>query len=132
MTDRWLVKVRGEFSAAHALRRYEGKCERLHGHNFSVEICAGGSELDPDTGLLLDFKVLKAALRRALEELDHSVINDLPPFLVENPSSENIAKYLWERLETLLAEDPRASRAALEYVEVSEKAAQSARYCRLK
>ena len=73
----WRLTVRDEFSAGHALRHYQGKCENLHGHNFGVELCVEGRDLTPDTELLLDFKILKTALKDVLRELDHRVLNPL-------------------------------------------------------
>ncbi|MDE5831641.1 MAG: 6-carboxytetrahydropterin synthase QueD [Desulfovibrio sp.] len=130
MKDYWELKVRDEFSAAHALRHYQGKCERTHGHNFSVEVCVGGCELDPATHILLDFKTLKDSLKQALATLDHAFLNELEIFGEINPSSENIARAIWRNLAEILASSPdlRASKVALKYVEVSEKSSQSAVY----
>src|SRR5262245_37045621 len=82
------VSIEMEFSSAHALRGYRGKCENTHGHNYRVEVHVRGERLD-DIGLLVDFRELKAATRRVVEYLDHKNINELPPFDVElNPSAE--------------------------------------------
>lgn len=131
MSDYWELKVRDEFAAAHALRHYEGKCERLHGHNFAVEVRVGGRELNPRTHILLDFKILKLALKRVLDELDHAALNDLEFFAAANPSSENIARHVWRRMEEELAACPDAAGVRLVCVEVSEKDSQSAVYRRL-
>lgn len=130
MSGYWELKARDEFSSAHALRHYEGKCEKLHGHNFAVEICVVGSELDPRTHILLDFKVLKNALKEALSSLDHAFLNDLETFRSRNPSSENIARHIWKSVAEILASspDPQAAKVRLKYVEVGEKSAQSATY----
>ena len=66
----WRLAVRDEFSAGHALRCYHGKCERLHGHNFSVEAVVEGDTLQPGTEFLADFSLLKRDLKAVLEELD--------------------------------------------------------------
>ena len=76
----WRLTVRDEISAGHALRHYEGKCERLHGHNFAVELTVEGDKLTENVELLLDFKVLKRALKEELALLDHQIINEVPPF----------------------------------------------------
>jgi 6-pyruvoyltetrahydropterin/6-carboxytetrahydropterin synthase len=120
----WRLSVRSEFSAGHALRRYEGKCEALHGHNFSVEMVVEGGSLQEDTELLVDFKVLKTRLNKALEALDHSVLNESAPFDVLNPSSENLARHIWQSLAPLTEE----SGVRLHSVTVGEKAGQSATY----
>jgi len=90
-----------QFSAAHQLREFRGNCERLHGHNWKVEVSLTGEELN-DAGLLIDFKEVKEATDRTLEELDHSFLNELPHFRDQNPSSENIAAYIFEKLSSTL------------------------------
>jgi len=120
----WRLAVRSEFSAGHALRRCRSKCENLHGHNFSVEMVVEGNSLQEDTDLLVDFSVLKARLRKELEGLDHRVLNEFAPFDVINPSSENLARHLWERLAQAM-EEPGVR---LHSVTVGEKAGQSATY----
>lgn len=130
MREIWRLKVRDDFSAAHALRNYHGKCERTHGHNFAVEVCVEGSNLDSDTGLLLDFGTLKRILKTALGELDHSFLNEKGFFIKKNPSSENIAKFIWRQMRSLLktCADPQACKIRLKYVEVAENERQSATY----
>lgn len=91
------IKIKDEFSSAHNLREYEGKCENLHGHNWKVEIELSKEKLD-NVGMVLDFKKMKKILSKALEELDHKYLNDLPYFKEHNPTSENIAKYLYDVL----------------------------------
>jgi 6-pyruvoyltetrahydropterin/6-carboxytetrahydropterin synthase len=88
------VMIEEEFSAAHALRGYRGKCENLHGHNWKVEVYVRGERLDA-VGMLVDFKELKAATRRVMQYLDHQNLNELRPFDVElNPSSEHLAGFI--------------------------------------
>jgi 6-pyruvoyltetrahydropterin/6-carboxytetrahydropterin synthase len=89
------VKVEGSFSSAHNLRGYKGKCEALHGHNWKVELVAAGSRLDK-AGMLVDFKVLKVGLNKVLDGLDHKYLNDLAYFKKVNPTSENLAKYIYD------------------------------------
>jgi 6-pyruvoyltetrahydropterin/6-carboxytetrahydropterin synthase len=91
------VKIISDFSAAHNLRNFRGKCENLHGHNWKVEVVLRGRELD-DSGVLVDFREVKEATREVLKEVDHRYLNDLPFFRDHNPSSENIARYLFEYL----------------------------------
>ena len=95
------LKVITQFAAAHQLRNYIGKCESLHGHNWKVEVILKGEKLN-NTGLLIDFKEVKEATYRILEELDHSFLNELPQFKDQNPSSENIAAYIFENLSSKL------------------------------
>ena len=97
------VTVEAGFSSGHYLRNYHGKCENPHGHNYRVLVTLAGAELD-DSGLLLDFKLLKTLLRPIVEYLDHQMINDLPPFTELNPSAENLARYFFEETSRQLAE----------------------------
>ena len=92
------LKIITEFAAAHNLRNFRGKCEALHGHNWKVEVVVSGSGLD-DSGIVVDFAEIKAATREIMSEIDHKYLNDLPFFTEHNPSSENIARYIFERLE---------------------------------
>jgi 6-pyruvoyltetrahydropterin/6-carboxytetrahydropterin synthase len=89
------VTVEAGFSSGHYLRNYHGKCENPHGHNYRVLVTLAGAELD-ETGLLLDFKLLKDLLKPVVEYLDHKMINDLAPFTELNPSAENIARYFYD------------------------------------
>jgi 6-pyruvoyltetrahydropterin/6-carboxytetrahydropterin synthase len=91
------VRVRRHFDAAHALRGYKGKCEATHGHRYEVVVCLEADELD-DKGLAYDFTALKLALDPIIERLDHTLLNGVPPFDSMNPSSENIARVIYEEL----------------------------------
>jgi len=88
------LKILSEFAAAHRLREYGGDCEALHGHNWKVEVTVSGREV-ADNGLLLDFRLIKEATGQAVGSLDHRFLNDLEPFRQQNPSSENIARYIF-------------------------------------
>ncbi|MFA5101090.1 MAG: 6-carboxytetrahydropterin synthase QueD [Candidatus Omnitrophota bacterium] len=91
------IKVEAGFSSAHNLREYKGKCEDLHGHNWMVEAVVRSEKLD-SIGMVRDFKDFKMHLNALLEDLDHKYLNDLEPFKKINPTSENIARYIYERL----------------------------------
>ena len=91
------VKIVTQFAAAHRLENFNGKCESLHGHNWKVEVFLAGKDLD-GAGLLMDFGVVKARTKQVLEEIDHKYLNELAAFQDRNPSSENLACYLYERL----------------------------------
>ncbi len=91
------VTITRSFSAAHVLKNIGGKCEELHGHNFVVEVSAAAGSLNKE-GLLLDFRKLKKWTDEILEELDHKHLNDHPYFKKVNPSAENLAKFIYDRM----------------------------------
>lgn len=91
-----------EFEAAHRIVDYPGKCNRLHGHNWVVEVTIKGNRLN-DLGMLYDFKELKKEVNLTIERLDHVYLNELEPFQIQNPTAEYIAKYIFEEL----AKNPR-------------------------
>lgn len=90
---RYELAVEDQFSSAHQLRGYMGKCENIHGHNWRVMVRVTGERLDA-TGMLVDFTLLKKMLKEIMSYLDHVNLNDTPPFDTVNPSSENIAEYI--------------------------------------
>jgi len=98
--------IRGEFSAAHNLRAYRGKCERLHGHTWRVDLYLTGTDLGAE-GMVLDFAEAKRILEAVLADLDHAYLNEVPPFDRINPSSENLARVLAERVAERLPEGVR-------------------------
>ena len=95
------LMIKTSFAAAHNLINYQGDCENLHGHNWRVEVFVAAKELDK-AGLGIDFKILKKQTNSLLDELDHKYLNDLTPFINDSPSSENISRYLFERLSETL------------------------------
>ena len=109
----YTARVEAGFAAAHFLARYHGKCERLHGHNYRVRVTARGPKLD-EGGMLVDFGVLKAALRDILAELDHTSLNDHPAFADGSPSAERIAAWVGGRVAAAV---PAASIALVEVYE---------------
>jgi len=91
------LTVESRFAAAHQLRNYKGLCENLHGHNWKVQVTVTADALN-EIGLGIDFKEIKVVLHQVLKELDHRFLNDLPMFQTDNPSSELIARWIFERL----------------------------------
>jgi len=100
----YLSAITASFSAAHALRNYGGKCERLHGHNWKIEVTVGADRLD-ECGMGLDFTVLRARTAEVLGELDHRFLNEVEPFRDANPSSELLSRHLHERIGALVNDD---------------------------
>jgi len=86
------------FEAAHYINNYPGKCSRLHGHNWKVEVNIYGNELG-ELGMLVDFRDLKATVNKIMVNLDHYCLNEIEPFCKINPTAENIAKYIYDQLE---------------------------------
>ncbi|HAV42527.1 TPA: 6-carboxytetrahydropterin synthase QueD [bacterium] len=91
------LMVEESFSAAHQLKGYEGECAELHGHNFKVQVFVKTEKLN-ELGLVIDFRCLRTKLKKILDKLDHKYLNELPIFKDQNPTSENLACFIYERL----------------------------------
>ena len=89
--------VKKEFSAAHILHGHPGDCKRMHGHNWLVEAEVRGSNTN-EIGMVIDFKDIKNNLQGIVDKLDHQYLNDIEPFTNENPTAENISKYIYKEL----------------------------------
>ena len=117
------ITVHSHFSGAHRLRYLHGKCEELHGHNWKVEVSVVSNRLGKE-GVVIDFGILKQKVEKVLKPLDHTYLNDLPYFSGTEPSSENIAKYIFDRLKRDLKGHP----GILEKVTAWESETSSATY----
>jgi 6-pyruvoyltetrahydropterin/6-carboxytetrahydropterin synthase len=95
------ITVHSHFSGAHRLRYLHGKCEGLHGHNWKVEVSVVSNRVGKE-GVVIDFGILKQKVEKVLKPLDHTFLNDLSYFSETEPSSENIAKYIFDRLKNEL------------------------------
>jgi 6-pyruvoyltetrahydropterin/6-carboxytetrahydropterin synthase len=93
------------FAAAHNLLNYQGDCEKLHGHNWRVEVTVAAADLDK-AGLGIDFKILKKHAGEVMDYLDHNYLNNLDAFIGVSPSSEHISRFIFERLKESLADYP--------------------------
>lgn len=89
------LMVETQFSSAHQLRGYMGKCENLHGHNWRVQVVVQSEKLN-EIGLAIDFHDLKRITNEFVSTLDHTILNEVFPFTELNPSSENIAKWIFD------------------------------------
>jgi 6-pyruvoyltetrahydropterin/6-carboxytetrahydropterin synthase len=95
---RMRLDVEFHFAAAHRLPRYDGPCFRMHGHNYRFLVGLEG-EVDPATGMVADFGVVKDLVQEhVLARVDHQNLNDV----LENPTAENIARWIWEVIEPRL------------------------------
>jgi len=97
------ILIKSDFSGAHNLKGYKGKCEGLHGHNWKVDARFEKDTLN-DIGIASDFKTLKAKLKTILNKLDHAYLNKLSAFKRKNPSAENIAEYIYTALRNSVKE----------------------------
>ena len=111
----WEIEVTDHFSSAHRLREQGSACERMHGHNWFVTVKVGSETLD-GIGLVIDFKVLKKHLKEILDALDHQDLNAIPPFDEVNPSTENLARWIHEKMAGRL----EGTNARMRSVRVSE------------
>jgi 6-pyruvoyltetrahydropterin/6-carboxytetrahydropterin synthase len=117
------ITILSHFSGAHRLRYLHGKCEELHGHNWKIEVSVVSDRLNKD-GLVIDFQILKQRAEKIIEPLDHTYLNDLPYFSKKEPSSENIAKYIFDKMKKEL----KAYRVTLKKVTAWESETACASY----
>ncbi|MBI4410149.1 MAG: 6-carboxytetrahydropterin synthase QueD [Gemmatimonadetes bacterium] len=120
----FVISVQSHYDAAHYLRSYRGKCERLHGHRYVVEVALATESLGAG-GLAFDFVEVKRHLRELTDRFDHTNLNDLPPFTDLEPSAENQARYFYEELKKRL---PAPMAEALLYARVWETPTAWAQY----
>jgi len=97
------ILIKGDFSSAHNLRGYKGRCEELHGHSWKVEARFEKEGLN-DIGISVDFVTLKSRLKYILKKLDHTYLNKIEVFKTINPSAENIARFIYTRLKSSIKE----------------------------
>ena len=95
------LKIITQFGAAHQIKDIGGKCEDLHGHNWKIEVFVTGPETG-ENGLLMDFKEIKTATKEVIDRLDHKFLNELEYFKDTSPSSENIARFVYDSISPVL------------------------------
>ena len=103
--------VETDFSAAHNLREYKGQCEKLHGHNWKVQVVLKAEKLDK-LGMVMDFREVKKIVGEIMNEFDHTYLNELADFKVLNPTTENLSKILFDELKNTLPLGVKVSRVA--------------------
>lgn len=123
MAEVFEIRVKASFSAAHSLRGYPGDCARLHGHSFTADVFVRCGKLD-GLGMGVDFQAVSAAVAEAVSDLDHVNLNDLPAFTDQNPTAENLARYLYR----FLSERLNAPGISVNRVRVAEGPGASASY----
>jgi len=119
------ITILSHFSGAHRLRYLHGQCEDLHGHNWKIEVHVTSRRLGKE-GVALDFGILKKEVAKILNTLDHKFLNDLPCFCKREPSSENIARYIFDQLQP----ETRKRAVTLKKVTAWESETASATYSR--
>jgi 6-pyruvoyltetrahydropterin/6-carboxytetrahydropterin synthase len=120
----YTISVQTHYDAAHLLRDYQGKCARLHGHRYIVEVALRTEEVG-SKGMACDFGFLKAHLKELAERFDHQNLNDVPPFTEIESTAENQARFFFDELKKRLPPDLAAG---LLYARVSESPGQWAQY----
>jgi len=99
------LKVKTRFAGAHQLTMVGEKCENLHGHNWHIEVCVKGEKLN-SAGVLVDFGDIKKAVKEVVKgHLDHKFLNDLEIFENVQPTSERIAVYIAQKVQTILDQE---------------------------
>ncbi|MBD3184840.1 6-carboxytetrahydropterin synthase QueD [Candidatus Poribacteria bacterium] len=120
------VTIETHFSSAHRLRHYNGECERLHGHNWVVKVSVASEELN-DLGMVIDFKDLKKETKELMNRFDHQFLNEVPPFDEINPTTENMAKLIFDELSKVFNKDSRKISKVMVWESPTSSAAYSAR-----
>jgi 6-pyruvoyltetrahydropterin/6-carboxytetrahydropterin synthase len=119
----YTLRVEMNFASAHQLREYQGRCENLHGHSWKVQVSVTAQKLN-EIGLAMDFTELKRITKEIVGPLDHTCLNSLAPFTDINPSSENIARWIFNSMKDKLT----VYEVKLKYVTVWESDTASATY----
>lgn len=123
MTPLYTLKVVSDFAAAHTLRDYPGDCQRMHGHNWKVEVEVVADELD-GLGMAIDFKTVKQVTRTVTDELDHRYLNEVAPFDRLNPTAEHMAAHIYRRI----GDELNSTRVRISAVTLWETERASVRY----
>lgn len=110
-----IVSKKVSFDAAHYLPNYTGQCANMHGHTWTVEVGVKG-EVNPDTGMVIDFSILSKIIKKAIQELDHDTVNKY----IEIPTAENIAKYIQQEMLFNLQAIDRNNRPTVAFIRVWE------------
>lgn len=104
MAQQFVLKTLLDFASAHSLTGYDGDCARLHGHNWKVEVEVVGSTLN-QVGMVIDFKKIKKYAKAIIADLDHTYLNDHPYFKKTNPTAENIAQFIYQKIQSKIETD---------------------------
>lgn len=120
----YTISVQAHYDSAHFLRDYDGKCARLHGHRYVVQVVVQAPKVGT-SGMVFDFTDMKKHLKELANGLDHRNLNDIPPFTEIESTAENQARYFFEEMKKRLPQDIAQG---LLYARVSESPGQWAQY----
>ena len=120
----YTISTQAHYDAAHLLRDYQGKCARIHGHRYVVQVALQTAEVGTK-GMAYDFGDLKKHLKELAERFDHQNLNDIPPFTEIESTAENQARYFFDEMKKRL---PPELAGGLVYARVSESPGQWAQY----
>ncbi len=109
---KYLIEVKADFAAAHIVRGHLGKCARLHGHNWKVQVVVECQTLN-ELGMAIDFADLKNIVHEVIDPLDHQFLNEIPPFDVINPTAEQVARFIYESIQAKLPDSASMSEVGL-------------------
>ncbi len=122
MNKVYRLGLHAHFDGAHLIRGHRGKCASLHGHRWDIEVVLRGEKLN-ELGMVIDFSEVKKAMEKITADYDHGFINEREPFNTINPTAENLARHIFERLSSSLPEH-----CALIHVKIWESPGQWASY----
>jgi len=120
----YTIATQAHYDAAHLLREHEGKCARLHGHRYVVEVALQANNVG-ENGMVYDFADLKRDLRELAKKFDHQNLNEIPPFTEIESTAENQARFFYDEIRKRL---PPELASGLLYARVSESPGQWAQY----
>ena len=120
----YTISVQAHYDAAHLLRDYEGKCARLHGHRYVVEVALQAEDVG-SKGMACDFSDLKRHLKELADRFDHRNLSEVPPFTEIESTAENQARFFFDEMKKRL---PPELASGLLYARVSESPGQWAQY----
>ena len=119
MPAKYIVKIKTYFAAAHNLRRYDGACSGIHGHNWHVEVAVEARKLD-NLGMVIDYDILKEITEKNIKIVDHSYLNELEHFKDCNPTAENVAEFLYKNIQKDINNFKNSNDIKLKYINICE------------